>query len=73
MILKQRTTGLPVEILDPKQLFSLFESELIGRYKAGNNLDFTNEFKKSDLIFTSGEELPLCWLDPHYRDDELKR
>ena len=73
MLLREINTGFPVEIIDPRQLFSLFESELTGRYKAGDQFDFTGEFKKSDLVFTSGEELPQCWLDPHYRDDELKR
>jgi len=30
-------------------------------------------YMKSSLIFLSGEELPRCWTDPHYRDDELTR
>ena len=31
------------------------------------------KFNKADLVFLSGEELPRCWTDPHYRDSELTR
>jgi len=28
-------------------------------------------FQKADANFQSGEPLLKCWLDPHYRDDEV--
>ncbi len=73
MLLKERSSGKSVEILDLSQLFSLFEDEVLSRFPPGDNSDSSQNIKKSELIFTSGEELPRCWLDPHYRDDELKR
>ena len=72
MLLTEKRSGLPVEILELEQLFSLFEPKLLGRYKAGDELGFTDVFNKTSLTFTSGEDLPQCWLDPHYRDDELR-
>ena len=30
-------------------------------------------YTKSSLVFLSGESLPRCWTDPHYRDEELTR
>ena len=35
--------------------------------------DPMEKFAKADLQFPSGEPLPRCWLDAHYRDQELKR
>jgi hypothetical protein len=31
------------------------------------------KFKKTDLCFLSGEALPRCWVDAHYRDEEMQR
>ena len=73
MLLKERVSGKSVEILNLKQLFSLYDNELLGRYRMGEEFDAAESFVKSQLIFTSGEKLPQCWLDPHYRDNELKR
>ncbi len=73
MLLKERTSGNSVEVLDLTQLFSLFEEDLTGRYRSGDLDKTPHNFKKSQLIFTSGEELPHCWTDPHYRNDEHKR
>jgi hypothetical protein len=73
MFLKEKSSGNTVEVLYLSELFSLYDKELQGRYCVGEDVLVAETFKKSDLMFTSGEELPKCWLDPHYRDDELKR
>jgi hypothetical protein len=39
----------------------------------GEEMQDADKFPKSDLIFPSGEELPKCWLDVHYRDAEVKK
>jgi hypothetical protein len=31
------------------------------------------KFAKSELQFPSGEPLPRCWLDAHYRDSAVSR
>jgi len=73
MFLKEKSTGNTVEVLYLSELFSLYDEELQGRYRVGDEVMVAETFHKSDLMFTSGEELPKCWLDPHYRDNELKR
>ena len=72
MFLKQRHNGHLVEVLNVDDLFNLYHDELEGRYHVGEELQDAEMFKKSDLIFMSGEELPRCWTDPHYRDVEFQ-
>jgi hypothetical protein len=54
-------------------LFDLFKDEVVGRFHFGEEVQDPEKFSKSNLEFLSGEELPRCWKDPHYRDDELIR
>lgn len=60
-----------VEVLSLMDLINLNRDEVVGRYQEGEDLQEPMKFKKENLIFLSGENLPLCWTDPHYRDDEL--
>ena len=62
-----------VEVLSVGDLVDLFKDEVVGRYQYGEEVQDPEKFKKSDLMFLSGESLPRCWTDPHYRDDELIR
>jgi len=71
MLLVQRDSGHLVEVLDLKRLFDPFEKEFEGRLNYGEDLPEAQAFQKSDVHFQSGEALPRCWLDPHYRDDEV--
>ena len=73
MFLNERTTGHMVEVLSVGDLVDLFKDEVVGRYQYGEEVQDPEKFKKSDLAFLSGEELPRCWTDPHYRDNELIR
>ena len=73
MLLKERSSGHMVEVLSIIDLINLNCDEVVGRYQEGEEVQDPKKFKKTDLIFLSGEELPRCWTDPHYRDDELTR
>lgn len=73
MLLKERRTGHMIEVLSIIDLINLNCDEVVGRYQEGEELQEPMKFKKADLIFLSGEKLPRCWTDPHYRDDELVR
>lgn len=73
MLLTERKTGHMVEVLSWIDLINLNRDEVVGRYQEGEEVQDPMRFKKKDLIFLSGEELPRCWTDPHYRDDELAR
>jgi hypothetical protein len=55
-----------VEVLDLKQLFDPFATEVQVRMHAGEELQDPEALTKAGLFFPSGEELPRCWLDPHY-------
>ena len=72
MFLKDNKDDL-LEVLTMKDLFDPFCSNLIGRYQQGEDPQDPERFKKVDLSFLSGEPLPRCWMDAHYRDNELQR
>ena len=56
-----------LEVLDLKQLFDPFASEVLGQIHAGEELQDPQAVAKASLLFPSGEALPLCWVDPHYK------
>jgi len=73
MFLKHVGNKRMVEVLSLNDLFNPNHHELVGRYNIGEDLQDPEKFAKSDLEFLSGEALPQCWLDMHYRDDEVRR
>ena len=73
MFLKNKINDDMVEVLTLKDLFDPFCDNLIGRYQHGEEMQDPEKFSKSDLVFLSGESLPRCWMDAHYRDKELQR
>jgi hypothetical protein len=73
MFLKDKRNDDLVEVLTIKDLFDPFCDGLIGRYQRGEEPQDPETFNKSALAFPSGEALPRCWLDAHYRDNELQR
>jgi len=73
MFLKNSSNHDLVEVLTLKELFDPFSDHLIGRYQHGEEVQDPEKFSKSELSFLSGESLPRCWMDAHYRDKELKR
>ena len=73
MLIKNRTNDHMVEVMNLVDLMNLNLDEVIGCYQEGEEQQDPEKFKKGDLVFLSGEELPRCWTDPHYRDSELNR
>lgn len=73
MFLREATSRHLVEVLDLRELMDPYCRELHGRYHWGEDLAEPEIFSKSALLFPSGEFLPRCWCDPHYRDHELPR
>lgn len=71
MLLKERNSGHMVEVLNLLDLMNLNRDEVLGCYQEGEEQQDPENFRKTDLIFLSGEALPRCWTDPHYRDTEL--
>lgn len=73
MYLRDKSSGDMVEILDIHALFDPFRTEAEGRLHAGEELQDAALFTKAALVFPSGEALPRCWVDSHYRDREVLR
>jgi len=73
MLLKETKAGHLVEVLSLKDLFDPFLHEIVGRLTFGEEIQDPDKFSKADLVFLSGEALPKCWTDSHYRDDEVRR
>jgi hypothetical protein len=60
--------GTLVEVLDFKALVDPFATAVHARIHGGEELQDPHHFEKGELSFPSGEALPRCWLDSHYRD-----
>jgi len=73
MLLKKSASDHMIEVLNLFDLFNLNLDEVEGRYQEGEEQQDLEKFKKANLTFLSGEELPRCWTDPHYRDNEISR
>ncbi|MBW4681725.1 MAG: acetyltransferase [Microcoleus vaginatus WJT46-NPBG5] len=66
MFLKDKETGSLIKIEDVESLFKPTQQEIEGRDQDGQEEQNTASFKKSQLIFPSGESLPRCWMDADY-------
>ncbi|MBE9044446.1 acetyltransferase [Pleurocapsales cyanobacterium LEGE 10410] len=67
MLLKsQKADGL-IQIQEVNELIDPFKEEIMGQVQAGQNEQPPEPFKKSDLVFPSGEKLPQCWMDSNYK------
>jgi hypothetical protein len=73
MFLKDRSKDDLVEILSLNDLFDPFCQQVVGRYQHGEERQDPETFAKTELVFPSGEALPLCWVDAHYREIETQR
>ncbi len=68
MFLQHKPTGNLVELATLDNLYDPFQKEISGRMHAGEEMQDLESFLKSELIFPSGESLPLCWIDANYRE-----
>ncbi len=73
MFLKEKTSKHLVEVLKLDELFDPMKPAFTGRLNYGEDVPEPEMFSKSNICFPSGEDLPRCWIDVHYRDDELHR
>lgn len=73
MFLTDTENGHLVEVLDWRALMDPSKTEFEGRYNWGEEMPDPEQFAKSSMRFESGEALPRCWTDLHYRDSELRR
>ncbi|MBB5321597.1 acetyltransferase [Marinobacter oulmenensis] len=67
MFVADRSNGHLIEVLDTATLFDPHAHHIEGRLHYGEEVQDTELFDKSGLVFPSGESLPACWTDPDYR------
>lgn len=67
MFLQHKPSGDDIEVLNIDHLYDPCETEVLGRFHSGEELQDPETFEKSDLRFPSGESLPRCWIEPNYR------
>lgn len=73
MLLMLTDSRALVEVERPHKLWDPFEISVLARRQAGEEQQEVEMFSKAELSFQSGERLPQCWLDSHYRDDEWQQ
>lgn len=71
MFLKERESGHLLAVENTNDLFDPYKNELMGRGQCGEEEQEPELYRKDGLVFLSDEELPKCWLDPHYRDSRV--
>jgi len=68
MFLKRKDNDNMIEILDVEALGDPAMPSVMGRQHAGEEMQDKESFEKAELEFPSGEPLPRCWWDLHWRD-----
>lgn len=68
MLLKTRSNHHMVEVTNLIDLMNLNVTQVVGRTQEGEEQQDPAMFNKDELVFLSGEDLPRCWTDPHYRE-----
>jgi hypothetical protein len=71
MFLKQKDTGHLVEVLSIEDVYDPCQPNVIARSHAGQEMQDAETYPKDNLMFPSGEPLPLCWIDRHYHEHPL--
>jgi len=67
MFLKNTENGDLAQVVELGELTDPNASSVTVRYHAGEEAGDPVSTDKSKLTFPSGEALPKCWMDAHYR------
>ncbi|NEQ29912.1 MAG: acetyltransferase [Leptolyngbya sp. SIO4C5] len=67
MLMQNKETGILFKVTDTEALFNPVENEVTGQPQAGQEEQPPESVSKTKLVFPSGEQLPVCWTDPDYR------
>jgi len=67
MFVKNADNGDLARVLEIKELTDPNSETVKVRSQAGEEEGDPVAVAKSGLVFPSGEALPKCWMDPHYR------
>ena len=67
MFLRNAENGDLAQVVTLSELTDPNESSVTVQFQAGEEVGDPINVNKSDLTFASGEALPKCWMDAHYR------
>ncbi|MGD1804022.1 acetyltransferase [Dapis sp. BLCC M126] len=67
MFLKHKQTDDLIEIIRIEDVYDPCLNQVMGKSHSGEEMQDPTIYLKADLMFPSGENLPVCWLDPNYR------
>jgi hypothetical protein len=68
MFLKHVPSDDLVEVIDLPDVINPNTTTIRARAHTGEIIQRPENFLKTELVFPSGEALPLCWVDSHYRE-----
>jgi hypothetical protein len=68
MFLLHVPSGDLIEVIDLPDVISPYSATIRARSHTGEVIQHPENFLKTELAFPSGESLPLCWVDGHYRE-----
>lgn len=57
-----------VEVIDLPDVINPHSDTILTRAHTGEIIQRPKDTLKTELAFPSGEPLPLCWVDGHYRE-----
>jgi hypothetical protein len=67
MFLKHVPSGDLIEVVDLPDVINPNSATIRARAHTDETIQHPENFLKSELVFLSGEPLPLCWVDSHYQ------
>jgi hypothetical protein len=67
MFLQLKNSSDLVRIMDLQELIDPNRDIIHAKDQEGEEEQETDLYKKEQLVFPSGEELPRCWVDANYR------
>lgn len=68
MFLKHRPGNCLIDVIDDADVLDPFVKTVRARSQAGEDTVDIGFYPKTELVFPSGEPLPLCWRDKNYRE-----
>jgi len=68
MFLKHVPSGDLVEVINLPDVINPNSETIRARAHSDEIIQRAENFLKAELVFPSGEPLPLCWRDSHYRE-----
>ncbi|MBW4464082.1 MAG: acetyltransferase [Pegethrix bostrychoides GSE-TBD4-15B] len=67
MLLKSKDSDALIKVIDVEALINPQDPMVSGQVQNGEEEQDPEEFTKAELLFPSGEALPLCWFDADYK------